>query len=369
MQPSPVLFASWYLFLPDACHSSTLVTIARGKESWRERDWRGGRTLRGNSFAFLWARASGCAHSSPPRIGRSLPTHTRSPACSLIPLELTRVQRVPGRGGVRADFPSLGTLGRPKERVALRSGVEEPTAPDPNGPAPRPASRPPCFLASRMGGSGAAGGGWRRPGPAPCAPPAEAKPPCPGLPCGPGCAPGSAPANEHCPCRACPEHKPRRAGCPALFWSPQTQKEPTMVLSPADKSNVKAAWGKVGGHAGEYGAEALERMFLSFPTTKTYFPHFDLSHGSAQVKGHGKKVADALTLAVGHVDDMPQALSALSDLHAHKLRVDPVNFKLLGHCLLVTLARHYPGDFSPALQASLDKFLSHVISALASEYR
>lgn len=43
--------------------------------------------------------------------------------------------------------------------------------------------------------------------------------------------------------------------------------------------------------------------------------------------------------------------------------------QLLGHCLLVTLARHYPGDFSPALQASLDKFLSHVISALASEYR
>lgn len=101
-----------------------------------------------------------------------------------------------------------------------------------------------------------------------------------------------------------------------------------MVLSPADKSNVKAAWDKVGGNAGEYGAEALERMFLSFPTTKTYFPHFDLAHGSAQVKGHGKKVGDALTKAVGSIDDLAGALSALSDLHAHKLRVDPVNFKL-----------------------------------------
>lgn len=69
-------------------------------------------------------------------------------------------------------------------------------------------------------------------------------------------------------------------------------------------------------------------MFLSFPTTKTYFPHFDLSHGSAQVKGHGKKVGDALTNAVGHLDDLPGALSALSDLHAYKLRVDPVNFKV-----------------------------------------
>lgn len=68
-------------------------------------------------------------------------------------------------------------------------------------------------------------------------------------------------------------------------------------------------------------------MFLSFPTTKTYFPHFDLSHGSAQVKGHGKKVGDALGNAVAHMDDLPGALSALSDLHAYKLRVDPVNFK------------------------------------------
>ncbi|VFV26056.1 hba_lynly ame: full=hemoglobin subunit alpha, partial [Lynx pardinus] len=100
-----------------------------------------------------------------------------------------------------------------------------------------------------------------------------------------------------------------------------------MVLSAADKSNVKACWGKIGSHAGDYGTEALERTFCCFPTTKTYFPHFDLSHGSAQVKAHGQKVADALTQAVAHIDDLPNALSALSDLHAYKLRVDPVNFK------------------------------------------
>lgn len=69
-------------------------------------------------------------------------------------------------------------------------------------------------------------------------------------------------------------------------------------------------------------------MFASFPTTKTYFPHFDVSHGSAQVQAHGKKVADALANAASHLDDLPGALSALSDLHAHKLRVDPVNFKV-----------------------------------------
>nr|P11755.1 RecName: Full=Hemoglobin subunit alpha-1; AltName: Full=Alpha-1-globin; AltName: Full=Hemoglobin alpha-1 chain [Tadarida brasiliensis] len=141
------------------------------------------------------------------------------------------------------------------------------------------------------------------------------------------------------------------------------------VLSPEDKNNVKAAWSKVGGQAGDYGAEALERMFLSFPTTKTYFPHFDLSHGSAQVKGHGKKVGEALTTAVNHMDDLPGALSTLSDLHAYKLRVDPVNFKLLSHCLLVTLACHNPGEFTPAVHASLDKFLASVSTVLTSKYR
>nr|CCE45517.1 alpha-globin 2 [Oryctolagus cuniculus]CCE45519.1 alpha-globin 2 [Oryctolagus cuniculus]CCE45520.1 alpha-globin 2 [Oryctolagus cuniculus]CCE45521.1 alpha-globin 2 [Oryctolagus cuniculus]CCE45523.1 alpha-globin 2 [Oryctolagus cuniculus] len=142
-----------------------------------------------------------------------------------------------------------------------------------------------------------------------------------------------------------------------------------MVLSPADKTNIKTAWEKIGSHGGEYGAEALERMFLGFPTTKTYFPHFDLTHGSEQIKAHGKKVSEALTKAVGHLDDLPGALSALSDLHAHKLRVDPVNFKLLSHCLLVTLANHHPSEFTPAVHASLDKFLANVSTVLTSKYR
>ena len=44
---------------------------------------------------------------------------------------------------------------------------------------------------------------------------------------------------------------------------------------------------------------------------------------------------------------------------------EPFCLQLLCHCLLVTLARHYPGDFSPNMHASLVKFLNHVISALA----
>nr|AIC83983.1 alpha-globin HBA-T3 [Myodes glareolus]AIC83984.1 alpha-globin HBA-T3 [Myodes glareolus]AID57475.1 alpha-globin [Myodes glareolus]AID57476.1 alpha-globin [Myodes glareolus]AID57478.1 alpha-globin [Myodes glareolus] len=142
-----------------------------------------------------------------------------------------------------------------------------------------------------------------------------------------------------------------------------------MVLSEEDKSNIRTTWSKISGDAAEYGAEALERMFLAYPTTKTYFPHFDVSHGSAQVKAHGKKVADALTNAVGHLDDLPGALSDLSDLHAHSLRVDPVNFKLLSHSLQVTLANHHPTEFTPEVHASMDKFLASVSTVLTSKYR
>ncbi|XP_058141604.1 hemoglobin subunit theta-1 [Dasypus novemcinctus] len=142
-----------------------------------------------------------------------------------------------------------------------------------------------------------------------------------------------------------------------------------MALSAADRAAVRALWRKLGSNVGVYVTEALERLFACFPATKTYFSRLDLSPGSAQVKAHGQKVADALTLAAGHLDDLPGALSALSDLHARELRVDPANFPLLGHCLLVTWARHFPGDFSPAMHASLDKFLSLVAEVLASRYR
>lgn len=73
------------------------------------------------------------------------------------------------------------------------------------------------------------------------------------------------------------------------------------------------------------------RLFLSYPPTKTYFPHFDLSQGSAQLRGHGSKVMNAIGEAVKNIDDIRGALAKLSELHAYILRVDPVNFKVREH--------------------------------------
>uniref|UniRef100_A0A8C3WAL5 Hemoglobin subunit zeta n=1 Tax=Catagonus wagneri TaxID=51154 RepID=A0A8C3WAL5_9CETA len=106
-----------------------------------------------------------------------------------------------------------------------------------------------------------------------------------------------------------------------------------------------------------------------YPQAKTYFPHFDLHPGSAQLRAHGSKVAAAVGEAVKSIDNVSAALSKLSELHAYVLRVDPVNFKFLSHCLLVTVASHFPADLTAEAHAAWDKFLTLVSSVLTEKYR
>uniref|UniRef100_A0A8B9RTS1 Globin domain-containing protein n=1 Tax=Accipiter nisus TaxID=211598 RepID=A0A8B9RTS1_9AVES len=141
------------------------------------------------------------------------------------------------------------------------------------------------------------------------------------------------------------------------------------MLTAEDKKLIQAIWDKVQGHQEDFGAEALQRMFITYPTTKTYFPHFDLSPSSDQVRGHGKKVVNALGNAVKSMDNLSQALSELSNLHAYNLRVDPVNFKLLSQCFQVVLAVHLGKEYTPEVHAAFDKFLSAVAAVLAEKYR
>ncbi|XP_014746470.1 PREDICTED: hemoglobin subunit alpha-D [Sturnus vulgaris] len=142
-----------------------------------------------------------------------------------------------------------------------------------------------------------------------------------------------------------------------------------MVLTAEDKKLIQQTWGKLGGAEEEIGAEALWRMFHAYPPTKTYFPHFDLSQGSDQIRGHGKKVVAALGNAIKNLDNLSQALSELSNLHAYNLRVDPVNFKFLSQCLQVTLATRLGKEYSPEVHSAVDKFMSAVAAVLAEKYR
>nr|APA23825.1 alpha-globin D subunit [Cinclodes albiventris]APA23826.1 alpha-globin D subunit [Cinclodes albiventris] len=141
------------------------------------------------------------------------------------------------------------------------------------------------------------------------------------------------------------------------------------MLTADDKKLVQQVWEKISSRQEEAGAETLERMFAAYPQTKTYFPHFDLQSGSDQIRGHGKKVVAALGNAVKNVDNLSQALSELSNLHAYNLRVDPVNFKLLAQCFQVVLAVHLGKDYTPEMHSAIDKFMSAVAAVLAEKYR
>ncbi|XP_058508579.1 hemoglobin subunit alpha-like [Solea solea] len=144
-----------------------------------------------------------------------------------------------------------------------------------------------------------------------------------------------------------------------------------MSLSATDKSQVKKLWAKVEKQIDDIGAESLGRMLVAYPQTKTYFSAWkgDLNVQNENVRKHGARILNAVSKAVKEIDNLTTALSQLSELHASKLQVDPANFKLLAHNLILVLAMYFPADFTPAVHLSIDKFLAAVALALSENYR
>ncbi|XP_066529789.1 hemoglobin embryonic subunit alpha-like [Hoplias malabaricus] len=143
-----------------------------------------------------------------------------------------------------------------------------------------------------------------------------------------------------------------------------------MSLTAKDKETVKAFWATIAPKSDQIGADAFGRMLTVYPQTKTYFSHWkDLSPGAAPVKKHGKTVMTGVGEAISKIDDLTNGLLTLSELHAFQLRIDPANFKILSHNLLVVLAIHFPNEFTPEVHVSVDKFLAAVALALSEKYR
>ncbi|XP_029913535.1 hemoglobin embryonic subunit alpha-like [Myripristis murdjan] len=142
------------------------------------------------------------------------------------------------------------------------------------------------------------------------------------------------------------------------------------TLTAKDKQVVRDFFGKVGKNAEKIGHEALARTLVVYPQTKTYFAHWkDLSPGSPMVKKHGFTVMRGVLDAVDKIDDIVGGLLVLSELHAFRLRIDPANFKILSHNMLVVLATMYPEEFTPEVHVSVDKFLARVAVGLSDKYR
>ncbi|XP_074868473.1 hemoglobin subunit epsilon-like [Carettochelys insculpta] len=139
-----------------------------------------------------------------------------------------------------------------------------------------------------------------------------------------------------------------------------------------EKQAVTSLWSKV--NVEECGGEALGRLLVVYPWTQRFFSSFgNLSSPNAvmnnpKVRAHGKKVLTSFGNAVKDMDHIKQTFADLSELHCDKLHVDPENFKLLGHMLLVVLALHFGKEFTPACQATWQKLVNAVAHALALRY-
>ncbi|KAL1774471.1 beta-globin [Sigmodon hispidus] len=143
-------------------------------------------------------------------------------------------------------------------------------------------------------------------------------------------------------------------------------------LTDAEKDLVTGLWGKV--NPDQIGGEALARLLIVYPWTQRFFESFgDLSSPSAvmsnpKVLAHGKKVINAFSDGLKHLDNLKGTFASLSELHCDKLHVDPENFRLLGNMIVIEMAHHLSKDFTPCAQAAYQKVVAGVASALAHKY-
>ncbi|XP_042364153.1 hemoglobin subunit alpha-D-like [Plectropomus leopardus] len=141
------------------------------------------------------------------------------------------------------------------------------------------------------------------------------------------------------------------------------------MLSKKEKALITEVWDKLTPVAEDIGSEALLRMFTTFPGTKTYFSHLDISPRSPHLLSHGEKIVQAIAEGAKDISQLAVTLEPLQTLHAYTLRIVPTNFKLFSHCMLVTLACHMGDDFTPVLHAAMDKYLSAFAAVLSLKFR
>lgn len=77
-----------------------------------------------------------------------------------------------------------------------------------------------------------------------------------------------------------------------------------------------------------YVSHVIRRMLTTFPGSKTYFSHLDISPGSDHLYTHGKKIVQAIAEGAQNISRLTETLAPLQTLHAYLLRIDPSNFKV-----------------------------------------
>ncbi|CAL8262380.1 unnamed protein product [Arctogadus glacialis] len=141
------------------------------------------------------------------------------------------------------------------------------------------------------------------------------------------------------------------------------------MLSKREKELIIEIWTRLTPVADRIGAEALLRMFTSYPGTKTYFSHMDITPRSAHLLSLGQKIVLALAEGSKDIANLMTSLAPLQTYHAYQLRIQPNNFKLFSHCMIVTLACFMGDRFTPSSHAAMDKYLSAFSAVLGEKFR
>lgn len=100
------------------------------------------------------------------------------------------------------------------------------------------------------------------------------------------------------------------------------------MLSQRERKLIAEIWESLTPVAEDIGSDALFRMFVTFPGTKTYFSHLDISARSPHLLSHGKKIVLAIAEGAQDISQLTVTLGPLQTLHAYQLRIDPSNFKV-----------------------------------------
>ncbi|MED6282396.1 Hemoglobin subunit beta-1 [Characodon lateralis] len=143
-------------------------------------------------------------------------------------------------------------------------------------------------------------------------------------------------------------------------WTEQERSIITSIFSNLDYEDV--------------GPKALSRCLIVYPWTQRYFASFgnlynaDAIKTNPNIQAHGTRVLHGLDRAVKNMDNIKSTYAELSVLHSEKLHVDPDNFKLLADCLTIVIAAKMGSGFTPEMQATFQKFLAVVVSALGRQY-
>uniref|UniRef100_A0A8C5MZ50 Globin domain-containing protein n=1 Tax=Leptobrachium leishanense TaxID=445787 RepID=A0A8C5MZ50_9ANUR len=137
-------------------------------------------------------------------------------------------------------------------------------------------------------------------------------------------------------------------------------------LAAEEKEALASWWTKLAPEASVVGGEALFRFLTVCPDAKSHFSHLDQSQGSPDLLALGGKIMNAIGDGIKDLDNLSTVMTGLTEVHI-KLKITLEHMKDMSCTILVTLARHYPEDFTPECHKAWKKYLCILCDVLLTK--